>query len=92
MSSTSLSTSDLFPNADAYQMLAYTLAFGLDLGWLIYAREPKRESVEHFIPSAGKTIVVRALDVTREPDDLLTEVEALANLIAASVQPIAIAA
>jgi 5-methylcytosine-specific restriction enzyme subunit McrC len=83
--------SDLFPNADAYQMLAYTLAYGLDKGWLVYAREPQRDSVEHFIPSAGKTIVVTALDVTLEPDDLLAAVAALADRVAASAHTLAAA-
>lgn len=77
--------SESFPNADAYQMLAYTLAYGLEQGWLIYAREPGRQSVEHVIASAGKTLVVAALDVGHEPDDLLIEVEHLADRIAASV-------
>ena len=84
--------SDLFPNADAYQMLAYTLAFGLDKGWLIYAREPQRESVEHSIPSAEKTLVVTALDVTCEPNDLLAAVETLADRIATSAHTVVAAA
>jgi 5-methylcytosine-specific restriction enzyme subunit McrC len=74
-----------FPNADAYQMLAYTLAFGLEKGWLVYAREPDQKSIDHAVPSAGKTLVVTALDVRREPDDLLAEVDALADRIAADV-------
>ena len=81
-----------FPNGDAYQMLAYTLAFGLDDGWLVYAREPDQQSVEHFIPSAGKTLIVTALDVGREPDDLLAEVDRLADRIAARVSPVSVAA
>jgi 5-methylcytosine-specific restriction enzyme subunit McrC len=71
-----------FPNADAYQMLAYTLAYELDRGWLIYAREPDQQSVEHEIPTAGKTLVVTALDVGKEPVDLLAEVDALARQLA----------
>jgi 5-methylcytosine-specific restriction endonuclease McrBC regulatory subunit McrC len=59
--------SELSPNADAYQMLAYTLAFRLGKGLPRYTREPNRESVEHFIPSDEKTIVVTALDVTESP-------------------------
>lgn len=81
-----------FPNADAYQMLAYTLAYGLEKGWLIYAREPHQQSVEHEIPSAGKTLVVTALDVGREPDDLLAEVDALADRIAAGRGRLSVAA
>jgi 5-methylcytosine-specific restriction enzyme subunit McrC len=74
-----------FPNGDAYQMLAYTLAYELDKGWLIYAREPGQQSVEHVIPSAGKTLVVTALDVAREPDHLLADVDSLADRIASDV-------
>lgn len=81
-----------FPNADAYQMLAYTLAYGLEKGWLVYAREPHQQSVEHEIPSAGKTLVVTALDVGREPDDLLAEVDALADRIAAGRGRLSVAA
>jgi 5-methylcytosine-specific restriction enzyme subunit McrC len=84
--------SESFPNGDAYQMLAYTLAYGLDEGWLIYAREPEQQSVEHVIPSAGKTLVVTALDVSLEPEDLLTEVDRLADRVAASVSTMSIAA
>lgn len=74
-----------FPNADAYQMLAYTLAYALDKGWLIYAREPGQQSVEHFIPQADKTLIVTALDVGLEPDELMLEVDDLARRIASSV-------
>ena len=84
--------SESFPNADAYQMLAYTLAFGLDHGWLVYAREPERQSVEHVIASAGKTLIVTALDVSRDPDDLLAEVDVLAARLAAGADSLAIAA
>lgn len=75
---------DVFPNGDAYQMLAYTLAYGLDEGWLVYAKEPGQQSVDHVVPSAGKTLIVAALDVTREPDDLLADVLTLADRVAAS--------
>jgi 5-methylcytosine-specific restriction enzyme subunit McrC len=81
-----------FPNGDAYQMLAYTLAYGLDKGWLIYAREPGQQSIEHVIPSAGKTLVVTALDVAHEPDVLLGDVAALAAQVAADATPSLVAA
>jgi 5-methylcytosine-specific restriction enzyme subunit McrC len=73
---------DSFPNGDAYQMLAYTLAYGLKEGWLIYAREPDQASYDDLIPSAGKTVIVTALDVRREPEELLDDVERLAGRIA----------
>lgn len=85
--------SESFPNGDAYQMLAYTLAYELPQGWLIYAREPGQQSVEHVIPTAGKTLIVTALDVTREPDDLLADVAALADRVAAAAaRPLEVAA
>lgn len=71
-----------FPNGDAYQMLAYTLAYGLDDGWLIYARMPGQETRTHDIHSAGKRIVVTALDVSLEPDALLAAVDIVAQSIA----------
>jgi hypothetical protein len=61
-------------------------------GWLVYAREPDRESVEHFIPSADKSIIVTVLDVSKEPDDLLAAVDALADRIAAAARTLAAAA
>lgn len=81
-----------FPNADAYQMLAYTLAYELERGWLIYAREPGQGDLEHVIPTAGKTIVVTALDVNREPDQLRADVAALADRIAAATTSLEVAA
>lgn len=84
--------SESFPNGDAYQMLAYALAYGLDEGWLIYAREPVQQSVDHVIPSAGKTLIVTALDVGREPDVLLRDVDELADRIAARSLPLTVAA
>lgn len=84
--------SESFPNGDAYQMLAYSLAYGLDEGWLIYAREPDQQSVDHVIPSAGKTLIVTALDVGREPDELLRDVDELADRISAKSLPLTVAA
>jgi 5-methylcytosine-specific restriction enzyme subunit McrC len=84
--------SDSFPNGDAYQMLAYTLAYGLDDGWLIYARESGRETLVHEVTSAGKKLVVTALDVTLEPDALMSEVRFLAERMAASRNPVVLAA
>ena len=43
-------------------------------------------------PLGGKTIMVTALDVTREPEDLLAEVDALAERIAASAHTMVAAA
>lgn len=84
--------SETFPNADAYQMLAYTLAYGLDEGWLVYARSAEEQTRRHEIPSADKRIVVTALDVRLEPEALLDDVKRLAADIAASLRSLRMAA
>ncbi|HEY4428983.1 MAG TPA: hypothetical protein VGN08_12330 [Solirubrobacteraceae bacterium] len=71
------------PNADAYQMLAYCIAFGLDRGYLVYAKDTGHESLEHAVRDLGTVIRVRSIDVEREPAEVLSEVEALAGAIAA---------
>jgi 5-methylcytosine-specific restriction enzyme subunit McrC len=70
------------PNADAYQMLAYCIAFGLERGHLVYAKDAGQEPLDHVVSGAGTSIRVRAIDVEREPADVLTEVDALAGAIA----------
>jgi 5-methylcytosine-specific restriction enzyme subunit McrC len=75
---------------DAYQMLAYCTAYGLDRGYLIYAKDTGVEPRTHVVRNAGNRLVVRALDVTREPEDLLRQVDQLADLVAANaVIPVA---
>jgi 5-methylcytosine-specific restriction enzyme subunit McrC len=67
-----------YPNADAYQMLAYCTALGLQTGWLVYALGSS--------PSGGRRvhntsidIVHFALDLTAPPTQLLGQVEALGH-------------
>lgn len=38
-----------FPNADAYQMLAYCTAFGLEQGFLVYARDTDQQPRLHHV-------------------------------------------
>lgn len=71
-----------FPNADAYQMLACCTALQLDRGFLIYAKDAVAQRRDHTITHAGKTIHVRAIDLEREPRDILHGVEELAAEIA----------
>lgn len=71
------------PNADAYQMLAYCTAFGLDRGYLVYAKDAGHEPREHTVRRTGTKIRVRAIDVEREPTALLQEVDNLAAAITA---------
>ncbi len=71
------------PHADAYQMLAYCTAFGLDRGYLVYAKDTGQEPREHIVRRSRTRIHVRAIDVEREPSDVLQEVDDLAAVITA---------
>lgn len=64
-------------NADLYQLLAYTVATGLDDGLLIYAAGEADDAV-HDVALAGKHLAVTTLDPSGEPDDVLREIEAVA--------------
>jgi 5-methylcytosine-specific restriction enzyme subunit McrC len=75
------------PNADVYQMLAYCTAFGLDQGHLVYARSDHEQSRLHTIRNRGTRIYVHAIDVEREPADVLHQVEELAAVIAGALPP-----
>jgi 5-methylcytosine-specific restriction enzyme subunit McrC len=80
-----------FPNADAYQMLAYCTGLRLPHGYLIYAKARDAISGDrrHRVAHAGKTIDVRAVDVDLEPDGLLASVEELADEISRSAVRVA---
>jgi 5-methylcytosine-specific restriction enzyme subunit McrC len=69
---------------DAYQMLAYCTAYELSRGFLVYAKDAGQESRTHRILNAGTEIVVTAIDVEREPEEVLAAVATLARLVAAS--------
>jgi hypothetical protein len=71
-----------FPNADAYQMLADCTAFGLPQGLLVYARDAEQRSRLHHIEAAGTEIKVRAVNVERQPENVLGQVDELAAEIA----------
>ena len=73
-------TDDTIPNADAYQMLAYLTALQLTHGLLVYAAG---EDVPHdiSIPLAGKHILIRTIDISQAPNDILTQIADLADLI-----------
>jgi 5-methylcytosine-specific restriction enzyme subunit McrC len=86
-------TDQRFPNADAYQMLAYCTALGLDRGYLVYAKDTGEAERNHSIKNASKVIHVRAIDVEQRPADVLAQVEALAQVIAEnSPSPLPVAA
>lgn len=69
---------DGFPNADLYQLLAYCTVLSLQQGHLIYAEGDDGRSV-HEVVGADVTITAHTLDLVLTPDDLLAQVEELAN-------------
>lgn len=70
-----------FPNADAYQMLAYCTALQLDQGHLVYARDAGQRDRTHTIRHSSKQVQVTAVDVERSPAAVLEQVERLAERI-----------
>jgi 5-methylcytosine-specific restriction enzyme subunit McrC len=68
------------PNADVYQMLAYLTALQLTDGLLVYAAG---EDIPHTttVPFADKRILIRTIDVSQEPHDVLAQIAKLAGLI-----------
>jgi len=75
----------LMKHPDAYQMLAYCSAYGLPRGYLIYAKDSGAQAVEHKVRNANVEIIVETLDVGKEPEELLAQVEQLAARLAQSV-------
>lgn len=71
-----------FPNADAYQMLAYCTALRIDRGYLVYAKDAAESTRDHTITNAGKTLHVRSIDVEQAPQAVLAQVSDLAAAVA----------
>lgn len=67
-------------HADVYQLLAYAIATELRSAMLVYA-QGEAEATAHDVPFAGKTLLVRTLDLSREPEDILQQVGRLADEI-----------
>jgi 5-methylcytosine-specific restriction enzyme subunit McrC len=67
-----------YPNADAYQMLAYCTALGLPTGWLVYAQGTSAPGTFR-IRNTGIDVVQYPLDLAAHPRDLLSQVDALAS-------------
>jgi 5-methylcytosine-specific restriction enzyme subunit McrC len=89
----SLSAGSSIPNADAYQMLAYCIGFGLRRGVLVYARDSGARTRRHQIRRHGYEIDVEAVDVEKEPDEVLEQIDAIADRLAsAAVGPVGAAA
>lgn len=70
------------PNADAYQMLAYCTALGLDRGYLVYAKDAGQTDRNHTIKKVGTQIHVRAVDVEAPAEQVLGQVQDLADAVA----------
>ena len=83
--STRRSTTARSVTTTRYQMLAYCTAYGLRRGYLVYAKDPTSEPRTHIVRNSQQRIVVRALDVEREPEALLMDVERLADEVASVV-------
>ena len=73
---------DRVPNADLYQLLAYTTALSLPGGLLIYAKGEDAEVV-HCVRHAGKRLEVAALDLSGSIDELHARIGELANRVRA---------
>lgn len=71
-------------HADLYQLLAYTIATGLDRGMLIYAAG-EAAPVVHDIAMVDKQLEVVSLDLTGTPDEILAQIASVAERIRAGI-------
>ncbi|WBB52368.1 restriction endonuclease [Verrucosispora sp. WMMD573] len=67
-----------YPNADAYQMLAYCTALRLRTGWLVYAQGASPPGPRR-VRNTEIDIVHYPLDLSAPPRDLLIEINLLAQ-------------
>ena len=65
---------------DLYQLLAYAVAAGLPSGLLVYAAG-EGAPIAHRTRRAGKTLHVTTLDLTGSPEEILIQIDELANQI-----------
>jgi len=73
-----------YPNADLYQLTAYTIATGLASGMLVYVAGEAGEDT-HEVRHLGKRLIVAPLDLDRPPERILEQVAHLAARIAPSI-------
>jgi 5-methylcytosine-specific restriction enzyme subunit McrC len=64
-------------HADLYQLLAYTVALDLPRGLLVYGAGVETP-VRHDVVHAGKQLIVRTLDLSGDPESILSNVRELA--------------
>lgn len=72
--------SEAYPNADLYQLTAYTIATGLPSGMLVYAAGDE-EDVVHEVIHLGKRLELVALELHDSPERILQQVSLLASRI-----------
>ena len=82
----SVSKGGSIPNADAYQMLAYCIAFGIPRGFLVYAKDENERARSHVIRRHGYVVDVRVVDVEAEPDAILAQVDDVAAAMASGAR------
>ena len=68
------------PNANLYQLLAYTTALDLPGGMLIYAKG-EAEPIQYEVKNSGKRLDVAALDLDGPLSDVLDRVGVLAEKV-----------
>lgn len=66
---------------DAYQMLAYCTSYGLNTGYLCYAKDSGAEARTHRVRNSPYEIVVTTIDVGKRPEEVLVDVAALASRV-----------
>jgi 5-methylcytosine-specific restriction enzyme subunit McrC len=69
-------------NPDAYQMLAYCTALGVKEGWLVHASSAAKAGESPAILVTGADVTIRqwGLDLSASPDEILSQVAALADV------------
>ena len=73
-------TGESVPNADLYQMLAYTTALDLSGGLLIYA-EGESEATTHTVRHSCKQLETTSLDLSGALEEILASVREMAGKI-----------
>ncbi|WP_243727025.1 McrC family protein [Actinocrispum wychmicini] len=73
-----------FPDADLYQILAYCTALNLPEGHLIYAKGNEPHG-SHRVKHAGITIHQHTLELDQTPEDLLKDIQKLANRLVPAI-------
>ncbi|WP_170176231.1 McrC family protein [Lentzea flaviverrucosa] len=68
-----------YPNSDIYQVLAYCTALQVNHAWLVYAGDSAKIT-SHCILNSSITITTWALDLQASPQDLVAQVERLAQI------------